>query len=207
MIDRNFSYLQAKEFIQLPSVEHHVVLEDQGNFSKKLQKVLHCMSNGSEGSMKRSKSDLARSWVQTGIPHAIDIAAQSINIDAYDPCLLKILAFEWIQNGLEHGSRFQNDVMVETFGGMDGILVSIADSGNGILELDEKLTAESALYQPEYSSTGRGFGLQGAKNTSEISFGFEKNQENFRVSLLVSVDRVAEAASYRLKQILSLQNN
>ena len=208
MIERTLPLSQARESIGLQRVHHRAVLEHQGSFSRNLRKLLERMDRdgASQSSIRRATSNLLHSWRNTEVPLAIENSAKNLQGVSYDPLLLKHHAFEMAQNGVEHGAKFASDVVIDTIGGDHGILVSILDSGPGIHDLEEKIASEKVLYPKPGYTMGRGYGLQGAKEDEEVLFGFHKEEDGFRVNILVTSKQIEEMARRRAQMLFALQN-
>lgn len=205
MIDRNLDHSQAREAIGLLKTDRKIVLTANGHFSSNLRKVLARMGSATKSSIDRATGNLINSWRNTRVPSAIDDATRSLHGIEYDPRLLKHLAFEWAQNGVEHGG-FDGDVIVETIGGDNGILVSVSDNGSGIPNLDQKIELDNVRYEAEGFPMGRGYGLQGAKDTEEVIFGFDQNANGFRVNMLVTVEQLEKVTRRRMERMCAMQS-
>lgn len=203
MIEK-YDSTQAIQSIGMPKVEHRAVIGNGSSFQSNLRKLLSRMGNTTKQSIERATGNLRHSWKNTGIPNSIDEAASSLYGVKFDPRLLKHLAFEWTQNAVEHGAKFNGDVIVETLGGDAGILVSISDAGDGIPDLSAKIEKDIVRYSADGFPMGRGYGLQGAKDTDEVAFGFEKNESGFRVHLLVTAEQIGRVSRHQMAKLLSL---
>jgi len=206
MIDRNLNLVQAREEIGKLQTEHSAVIDGTSRFASNLRKLLTKMNGGSESAISRANANLRRSWNALGISNSLVEAARSLNSVHYDPRHLSHLAFEWTQNGVEHGNSFSGQVNVMMQGGERGLVVSISDNGVGIPDLENRLALEQNIYSADGFSMGRGYGLQGAKNTEEVTFGFERIEGSFNVHLLVTVDQLRQVMSQQAQRILAVQN-
>ncbi len=78
---------------------------------------------------------------------------------------------------------------MEVLLGREGVLASITDPGDGFDPDVLMMSAQSkntALYEAEGYSSGRGYGLHGALQSSDVRIGFEHLEHGFRVNLLSS---------------------
>ncbi len=129
-----------------------------------------------------------RHWQRTQVSHRIRGHIERLG------CLptratLPTYTYEWVQNAIEHGAAFSNVVEMEVLLGREGVLTSITDPGDGF-DPDARIisaqTKNTALYEAEGYPSGRGYGLNGALQSSDVRIGFEHLEHGFRVNLLSS---------------------
>lgn len=172
------------------TLDHYeIAIEPKSTLMKTLRKLQRLVESGANSDQIEKVSKNARlAWNRLGVWDAIDRAAEKIHEPEVDRRLFKHLVWEWAQNAVEHGAHYNGTVRVETFGGRNGVLVSVHDNGKGIEDLDERIKGPQ-LYSVDYLTMGRGFGLRGTVETSEIAAGFEKDDGEFRVNLLLPAQK------------------